>query len=288
MPSSTKPWIVITGCSSGIGLACAKRFVTEGHPVIGTFRDMQRAREIENELGDNFLGVHLEITKEPSIAQAVKEIERLIKDYGGLLGGIVNNSGVAIGGPLKYIPMDELRYQFEVNVFGLISFTQKLLPLLERGPAERKRRVINMSSVSGKISNPFLGPYAGSKHALEALSDALRLELSIHNVEVILIEPGPIQTPIWDKSIAVQEQYLHTEYAPYLRAVNHLIGVLKKNAIGPEKVANKVYVSWKKKSPKRRYLVTRQALFTGLFIRFAPDGVKDWLNKRTLRKVPQP
>ncbi len=283
--NSHKPWVVVTGCSTGIGLACTKKFLAEGYELIGCLRDAQRGAELEETFGSKFHPVYMEITDADSRKEAAAQIHNLLKKHNALLGCLINNAGIAVGAPLKYIDIEELKYQFEVNLFGLIGFTQALIPMLETGKAKRKRKIFNMSSVSGRISNPFLGPYAGSKFALEAISDALRMELSIHDIEVILIEPGPISTPIWDKSIDSQDKYLDTEYAPYIHSVNRMISKLKKIAIPPERVADTIFRAWEKRKASTRYIVARQRWVLSLFLKFAPDSLKDYLNKRQLRLI---
>ncbi len=278
-----RPWVVITGCSSGIGLSCVKKFLGEGYSVLGTYRNLEKSNSLIASLGDNFIAIQLDISREDSIMQASKEIEQIITSSKGYLACLINNAGIAVGGPLKYIDIRALKRQFEVNVFGLMHFTQMLLPLMGGKHENRKKRIFNMSSVSGKFSNPFLGPYAGSKFALEALSDALRLELKLFDIGVTLIEPGPISTPIWDKSISVIDQYAHTEYAPYIDQVNQMINTLKKEALSAEHVANLIYKSWKKSKPDIRILIVKHPWLLNLFLRIVPDRLKDWINLSRLK-----
>lgn len=196
--------VLTTGASKGIGFDAARLLARKGYRSLGTVRreeDAVRLRQAGIE------PVLMDVSDSESIARAAGEVERLLD--GTFLRALVNNAGVPAAGPIELADLDEARALFEVNFFGALATTQALLPLLRKS----KGRVINMSSVSGRFAFPFAGVYAASKYALEAASDALRRELAAAGIKVILIEPGSVQTPIWDhvKSIDMN-QYRDTPY----------------------------------------------------------------------------
>ena len=203
--------VLTTGASKGIGFDAASLLVRKGYHSLGTVRreeDAVRLREAGIE------PVMLDVTDAGSIARAAAEVERLLD--GIPLRALVNNAGVPAAGPIEMVDLDEARSVFEVNFFGALATTQAFLPLLRAS----KGRVINMSSVSGRFAFPFAGIYAASKYALEAASDALRRELATAQIVVILIEPGSVQTPIWDQVESIDMiQYRDTPYEKLMPAV---------------------------------------------------------------------
>jgi NAD(P)-dependent dehydrogenase (short-subunit alcohol dehydrogenase family) len=198
--------VVITGVSTGIGWGTAKALVAQGWRVFGSVRKQADADRVRSELGANFTPLLFDVTDEPAIARAVQIVEKELGDQG--LGGLINNSGIALGGPLLHQPLDEIRKTLEVNVVGLLAVTRAFAPLLgaSEHPKSLPGRIINMSSVGGKLAAPFIGAYVASKHAVEGLSASLRRELLLYGIDVIVVGPGAVNTPIWDKS---------TDIAPY-------------------------------------------------------------------------
>lgn len=220
-----KSFVLITGVSSGIGLDSARLLIEQGYRVIGTVRrdeDGVRARAI---LGEAFLPLRLDVSDSAGLPQAVRQVEQWVGADG--LAALVNNAGIASpSGPLMLQPLEEIRGMFEVNLFGLLAVTQAFLPLLgARQDSTRPGRVINIGSVSGRVATPLTGCYAATKHALEAVSDALRVELGIYGIAVVVIEPGPIRTPIWSKA-QPDTRYLDSDYAGAMQA---LFGLLAHN-----------------------------------------------------------
>jgi len=268
--------VVITGANSGIGAACAQLFVERGVPVIGTYRDETKMKEVEATLtGGQLETVYMDIADGTSRSRAAEEITRVLKGRGWELYAVVNNAGIAVPGPMKYLPLAQLREQFEVNVFGLVDFTQRMLPLL-RPAGELRPRVVLMSSVAGRVAHPMLGAYSASKHAVEAIGDALRIELTPFGIEVILIEPGPIRTPIWKSFDKYIDQYRDTEYAPFLEKTDRVVQKMIRHALPVEHLAEVVYKACTKRKPKTRYLVARGAWMYRL-MPLIPDRWKDAL-----------
>src|SRR5690349_17497656 len=191
----TSHCVVITGASTGIGAACALACAKQGMTVFAGVRTLQAGDALKANAGAGVIPIQLDVTDGASIATVAEAVGHHVGESG--LYGLVNNAGIAIGSPLELIPLDQLRRQLEVNVIGQIAVTQALLPLLRQA----RGRIVNMGSIAGRSTIPMMGPYSASKHALEALTDALRLELYPWGIEVSIIEPGAIATPIWDKSL---------------------------------------------------------------------------------------
>ncbi|MBY0312012.1 MAG: SDR family oxidoreductase [Phycisphaerales bacterium] len=196
--------ILITGCSSGLGRVTALHLAQRGWRVIAGVRKDADAQSIVSEARalniQDLATLNIDVTHADSIARATTDLAQLINP--GTLAAIVNNAGTSVVGPLELVPLSEWRRQFEINVFGQIAVTQALLPMLRdhvRAKGRGTARVVMMSSVAGKVSQPMLGPYCASKFALEAISDALRMELAPQGIQVSLIEPGAFESNIWGK-----------------------------------------------------------------------------------------
>ena len=206
-------YFVVTGASSGIGYAAVAGLLERGHHVFGSVRTCADADRLRADFGENFDALLFDVTDHTALKRATAEVAAVVGETG--LAGLVNNAGYAASGPIMHLELDEFRHQFEVNFFGQIAVMQSLLPLLgaRKSCPYPPGRIVNISSVSGKFGTPFLAPYCASKHALEALSDCLRRELMLYGVDVIVIEPGSIKTPIWDKAEELDaERFRTTDY----------------------------------------------------------------------------
>lgn len=268
--------ILITGISTGIGYATAAMLVQRGYHVWGSVRKQVDAERVRAALGDGVTPLVFDVTDEDGVETAVAHIRAALN--GQNLTALINNAGISITGPLMHLPVDELRYQFEVNLFGLLHVTQQCLPLLGalRGAPHPRGRIINISSVSGQIAYPFMGAYAASKHALEALSDSLRRELMVYDIDVILIQPGTTNTPIIAKASALTEDYRDTDYAPMLQKMAvDAIAERQQTAIPVENVAAKIVDALENTRPKTRYAIPRKWLTGWLLPRFLPDRLFD-------------
>ena len=178
--------VLITGASRGIGRASALALARSGHDVIAGVRDEEAGRALEAEGSGRVRAVKLDVTDAASIAAAAEAV-------GDRLDALVNNAGIAVGGVLEAVPLDELRHQLEVNVVGQVAVTQAVLPKLRAASG----RIVFISSVSGRVSAPIMTPYTASKYAIEAIADGLRIELRPWGINVVLVEPGSIDTDIW-------------------------------------------------------------------------------------------
>jgi NAD(P)-dependent dehydrogenase (short-subunit alcohol dehydrogenase family) len=269
--------ILITGTSSGIGYSTAKEFTNRGYQVFGSVRTAADARRLEVEIGENFIPLVFDVTDGRSIQAALDLVTEIVGERG--LGGLINNAGIATCGPLIYQPIEEIRWQSEVNVIAPIAVTQAFFPLLKivQSPTNRPGRVINISSVAGKVAAPFMGAYAGSKHALEALSHSLRRELLLHDIDAIAIGPGPIVTPIWDKDSAQDlSRYDSTEYYSILETFQKYFLQVGKNGCPSAKVGEFIRIVFETKHPKTRYAIVPNPLINWYLPRFLPDR---WLDR---------
>jgi len=277
-------FILITGASTGIGAACAIGCAERGMTVFAGVRDLMAGDALQAKGGKAIIPVQLDVTDGKSITNAADVVARHIGQAG--LSGLVNNAGIAIGSPLELIPLQQLRRQFEVNVVGQIAVTQAVLPLLRRA----RGRIVNMGSIAGRGTIPMMGPYSASKHALEALTDALRLELYPWGIEVSIIEPGAIATPIWDKSMQTSvdvESEMPADgrhlYEAAARSVRESVGQAAARAIPADAVVKAVLHALTAKRPNTRYLVGRDAKLRAVMLRWLPDRLQDWILKKALK-----
>lgn len=261
--------VFISGASSGIGRECALLIAKEGFRVLAGVRNEEASKKLESEASENLKTVSLDITDRISIAS----LKRIVCSEN--LYGVVNNAGIAVLGPLEFIPVKEIRRQFEVNFFGHIAVTQALLPHMRRYGSGR---IINMSSISGQIAFSYYGPYAASKFALEAFNDALRRELRSSNIQIISIRPGNVNTPIWYKTFSKSQSISNdfpSEAGNYYKkkVSNPDSGTVR--MIQPSTVANTVLKALTAKKPKAHYLVGKDARKYAIFKWLLPEWLID-------------
>jgi NAD(P)-dependent dehydrogenase (short-subunit alcohol dehydrogenase family) len=272
--------VVVTGASSGIGEAIARHRASLGFHVFAGVRKEEDAGRLR-EAG--LRPLELDVTDGDSIVAAKEQVEGIM---GGWLSGLVNNAGIAVSGPIEFLPVEEFRRQLEVNVVGQMAVTQAFLPLLRQA----RGRVVNISSIGGRVALPLLGPYAASKFALEGLSDALRRELRPHGVEVVVVEPGGIKTPIWDKGNATADSLMESMppeaselYGDTVEAVRRRSReVAEERGLPPEAVAEVVGEALTARKPRTRYLVGRDAKLRAAIAKRVPDRAMDALIDRGL------
>ena len=271
-----KKSVLVTGASTGIGYAIAKRLIAEGFHVFASVRKQADADRLTAELGDEATPLVFDVTDPQGVADAARDVAARLGDR--TLAGLVNNAGIAVPGPLLHLPIADFRHQLEVNVTAQVQVIQAFAPLLgaDRARNGAPGRIVNMSSVAGRIGAPFMGAYAASKHALEAVTDSLRRELLMYGIDVVAIEPGPIRTPIWDKAEALDfSAYLKTDYKD---AITRLLNfALKQGRAGfpPERVADAVLRALTAGKPPTRIPVVQGALQNWIIPRLLPDRVID-------------
>ena len=268
--------VVVTGVSSGIGAATARRLAGSGAHVFGSVRRLEAAARLQSELGDKFTPLIFDVREEGAVYAAASQVRQALA--GSRLCGLVNNAGVAVPGPLALQPIAEFRDQVEVNLVGPLMVTQAFLPLLGTDPTLTglPGRIINISSVGGKLGGPFLGAYVAAKHALEGLSETLRRELMLFGIDVIIVAPGAVATPIWDKAEEVPlEPLAATPYGPALRRMRD--DALKNGRAGypPEKVAEVIWTALNTAKPAARYAVVINKLTNWTIPRLLPTRLAD-------------
>jgi len=283
------PLALITGASTGIGRASTLRLAAHGWTVLAGVRDPSAGERLlaDAPASGRVVALTLEVTDPAQVAAAAERVERELADgrvsaHGGL-DALVNNAGIAVGGPLELVSLQDLRHQFEVNVFAQVAVTQALLPALRRA----RGRIVFVSSVGGRVAMAFTAPYAASKHAVEALGDALRVELRSSGVRVALVEPGSVATPIWDKGRAQGDQVripseLQAQYGNVPAAMDKVLADTARRGVAPELVAETIEQALTARRMRARYVVGRDAKVMLLVKQLLPDLLFDRLARRAL------
>ncbi|TMK46196.1 MAG: SDR family oxidoreductase [Alphaproteobacteria bacterium] len=278
--------VVITGASTGIGWATAKLLLDKGFGVFGSVRKEADAIRLKGEFGANFAPLLFDVTDEAAVLSAAREVRAALG--GQTLAGLVNNAGIAVPGPVLELSADEFRRQLDVNVVGPIIATQAFGPLLGADPLLKgpKGRIVMISSVAGKNGNPLTPAYSASKHAIEGLSESLRREMMLFGIDVIIVAPGAVKTPIWSKAEEVDfSSYKNSPFFPALERIRKFMLQLGENGLPPETIAERIFEALTSRSPKVRYQITpdpMRHLITG----FLPKRTVDRIIAKRLGLVP--
>lgn len=270
--------VVVTGVSTGIGNAAARVLAKKGFRVFGSVRKEDDAAALKKDLGESFVPLVFDVTDEAGIARAASQVREALK--GEKLAGLVNNAGIAVSGPLIDLDPDEFRKQMEVNVTGPFLVTQAFAPLLgtDRALKGEPGRIVNISSVAGIRAMPFLGPYAASKFALEGFSEALRRELMMFGIDVVVIGPGPVKTAIWDKAEEIDiSRYANSPYRPILENFQKVFVGQGRDGLPAERLGELILTALTTPNPKVRYSAVKGRLAEKLVMNFA--------SKRTLDRM---
>jgi NAD(P)-dependent dehydrogenase (short-subunit alcohol dehydrogenase family) len=291
------PLALITGASTGIGRATALRLSASGWTVLAGVRDPAAGERLLADArpgaGGRLLPLSLDVTDAEQVAAARGQVDEEAARAGsssrGGLDALVNNAGIGVGGPLELVSADDLRRQFDVNVFAQVAVTQALLPALRRAatPKGTGGRIVFVSSIGGRVAMAFTAPYAASKHAIEAFGDALRVELRSSGVRVALVEPGSVSTPIWDKGRAEAERVvippeLQGAYGKIPAAMGKVLEDTARRGVPPEQVAATIERALTSPRMKARYMVGRDAKAMLIARRLLPDLVFDRVARRAL------
>jgi NAD(P)-dependent dehydrogenase (short-subunit alcohol dehydrogenase family) len=270
--------VLVTGTSTGIGRTTALQLDRLGFSVFASVRNEHDAQALCSEASERLTPVLMDVTDQSSIDRTKEQISHAVGDAG--MAGLVNNAGVGFVSPLEFIPLSELRWMFEVNVFGLLAVTQAFLPLLRQGGG----RIVNISSTASLFVAPFHGPYSASKLAVNGFSDALRLELKPYGVQVSVVVCGSVQTPIWEKGDLLvdrvtkrfppQAMELYGEPYRKLRAYFSRIG---KAGVPPEEAARKIIHALTARRAHNRYYVGPDANFYKIADKFLFGRLRDWV-----------
>jgi NAD(P)-dependent dehydrogenase (short-subunit alcohol dehydrogenase family) len=268
--------VVVTGTSTGIGTACALRLAHEGFSVFAGVRQLADAELLQEKSARPLTALLIDITDEAMIAAAADAVTQVVGDRG--LAGLVNNAGIVRPGPLEFQPMDDIRAQLDVNLFGHIAVTQAFLPLIRTGGG----RLVNVGSIGGRLVLPLHGAYSASKFAIEAVTDAFRLELRQWNIHVSLVDPGGSATAIFGKTLTAlddMEAGLHARgidlYDGQMTAIRALVEETAAESAPADHVAKAVSHALTAKRPKTRYLAGKDAKAVATMAKLLPDRLKD-------------
>jgi len=269
--------VLVTGASTGIGEATVLHLKTLGFDAVGAVRKDEDAERLE---GRGVRTVRIDVTDAGQIAAARDELGE------GPLAGLVNNAGIAVAAPVEFLPIDRLRQQLEINLIGQVAVTQAFLPALRRA----RGRIVNVSSIGGRVALPLVSAYNASKFGLEGLSDSLRRELRPQGVDVILIEPGGVKTPIWKKGEQLADEMLQDVPPEAEQLYGRMVETLRKETakieqergIEPSEVAEVIGKALTASRPRTRYLVGTDAKLRGPMAKFLPDRLMDRMIGRAL------
>lgn len=268
--------ILITGVSTGIGYGAAKHFIQRGYTVFGSVRTAADADRLQAEFGTLFVPLLFDVTDADSVAAAARFLTGHLAGSG--LAGLINNAGVAIGGPLQEQPMTTIRQHFDVNVLGLLLVTQAFLPLLgarDNHPVQ-PGRIQNISSVNGQVAIPFMGAYVGSKHAVEGLSHSLRRELGLFGIKVVIVGPGAVKTPIWGKGTDISP-YANTPYYPAMKRFLKQVEATENKGFSIDYLGKRIVDIHETPRPRVRYALVPGKLMGWIVPRLLPARTLDWI-----------
>ncbi len=273
-------FILITGASSGIGYGAAKELIRRGYAVFGSVRKKEDADRVKSELGASFFPLLFDVTDAAAVDHAVTEVRSHCNGQG--LGGLINNSGINVLGPIELLSVEEMAYNFEVNVFGVLRVTKAFLPLLgaQENHATSPGRILNISSSAGKLAAPYMAPYAGTKHALEAISHAMRLEFMRYGMTVIIIGPGAIQTPIWAKGSL--QRHEGTSYYDSLARFFGKALAAGKQGMPLEECSRQIGDIFETEKPKIRYAIVQNKFFKWTVPTLLPQRALDNFFKKLM------
>lgn len=270
--------VVVTGASSGIGRQISKTLIENGFRVFGSVRSKADGKDLVNELGETFTPLVFDVTNQKQVLASVKLVEAELK--GEKLAGLINNAGIAVFGAVQSLTAEEFRYQFDVNLMGVFHCTQAYLDLLGADASRpgAAGKIINISSVSGELGMPFMSAYNMSKFGLEGFSEALRRELMVFGIDVVIIAPGPVRTAIWgkvDKSSMV-ERYDNSVYRSAVSKMVRLTDRLEQSGCDPEVISQRALSILTDDKPKTRYRIDVQS---------SQNRLLAWLPKRFADKM---
>lgn len=268
----------ISGVSTGIGEASARYLLDQGYQVFGTVRKKKDAAHLVADYPERFTALIMDVTKNDTVLKAAKAVEKALGSR--KLDALVNNSGVAVVGPVAHLPVEDLIYQLDVNVVGMYRVTQALLPVLgmDKKREGKSGKIVNISSVAGKIATPFFAPYAMSKHAVEAFSDSLRRELFWYDIDVITVGPGAVKTAIWAKTDDIDHTpFEGTDYEKRLKKIAEGAKSMGDGGVEAREIGRLIHRIIESKKPKTRYAILNKKFFMFTLPRLLP--------KRTLDKI---
>jgi NAD(P)-dependent dehydrogenase (short-subunit alcohol dehydrogenase family) len=268
--------VVVTGSSTGIGYQISKTLIANGYRVFGSVRNNKDATRVSSELGSNFVPLLFDVTNEDAVKASVKQVGDLLENQ--TLAGLINNAGIAVFGAVQNLTAEEFKYQFDVNLLGVFHCTQAYMDLLgaDKSRNGEPGKIINISSISGELGMPFMAAYNMSKFGLEGFSESLRRELMLFGIDVVVVAPGPVKTPIWTKvdKIGMIKRYDNSAFRKVFSKMLHFTDVLEKTGVSPEVIAARVMSILAKKNTKTRYRIDAQR-FQNMLLTMLPRRMAD-------------
>jgi short-subunit dehydrogenase len=267
--------VLITGVSTGIGNDAIGFLIDKGYHVFGSVRKESDVAKLNIQFPKNFTCLKFDITKIEEVKASFDIVKKVLS--GAKLDGLVNNAGLALAGPIELMDDEKFHYQMEVNLFAVRNVTNVFLPLMK---GDKKKnilggKIIMISSISGVFNTPFSGAYCISKHAMESLAEIYRRELMMYNIDVVSIQPGPIQSKIWEKNIDKYDEYSDTDYGLLMGRANKIMRNAERNALPTEIISKLIYKILVQRRTKRSYIVNKNWLATVLFVKFFPSRWAD-------------
>lgn len=281
--------VVITGVSTGIGRGAASVLVKQGWHVFGSVRKQTDGRELKSEFGEAFTPLVFDVEDNEAILAAAESVRSHLA--GRTLDGLVNNAGSSFPDPLLVQSVADFRRQIEINLVGMFAVTRAFAPLLGADPilAGDKGRIVNISSVGGKMGPPFLGAYAAAKHGVEGFSESLRRELQLIGIDVIIVGPGSVVTAIWDKAEALSPDHLAgTIWERPFRAFTDYMVKNGRKGLSPERVGDVIATALTVRNPRTRYAVVKGRFLNATLPSMLPSRTVDRLIGRQLGLLPKP
>lgn len=273
-------FILVTGASSGIGFQACTALLAQGYRVLAGVRTTADAERLQARFGSSLHPILLDVTRDDQVVKAREDAEKIIGH--GSLVAIINNAGIVVSGAVLYIPVAEWQRQFDINLMGVIRTTQQFFPLLiqrRHRDDPHPRRIINISSISGLFASPFVGPYCASKYALEAMSDSLRRELYMYDVQVVLIEPGNFRTPIWNKA-REETSWFGPEYESILAYKDRILDRSIATGLDPRRLDPVILGAVRNRKVRPRYLVRADAWKFRLILMLPAAWIDRMVKKR--------
>ena len=268
--------VVITGTSTGIGYQTSKTLIASGYRVFGSVRTNEDADRVAMELGKNFIPLVFDVTDEQAVKESVNKVSALLDNQ--TLAGLINNAGIAVFGAVQNLTAEEFKHQFDVNLLGVFHCTQAYMDLLG---ADKDRhgapgKIINISSISGELAMPFMSAYNMSKFGLEGFSEALRRELMIFGIDVVVVAPGPIKTPIWTKvdKVGMLKRYDNSAYRKVSSKMVRFAEALEKKGVSSEVVSQRILTILTNSKSKTRYRIDAQ-WFQNALLSLLPKRTSD-------------
>jgi len=281
------PSLVVTGTSSGIGYAVAGLAIAQGWRVFGSVRNEADAARLTGEFGDLLTPLIFDVRDEAALAVAAKTVHASLGS--ATLNGLVNNAGIGLGGPVLHQPLDEFRAVLDTNILGTLLATRAFTPLLgaDQTLSGRKGRIVNITSIAGKIGSPFAGAYVASKFAVEGLSEVMRRELKLYGIDVVVVAPATVDTPIWDQPEGAIGRYAATDYGrAFDKGVRTIVRAGHRHGLQAKDVAKTVMKALTARRPRLRYAPAQHALMEQALPTLAPKRVTDFVIAHSLGLMP--